>query len=598
VVDRAQVIERPGNETERWLIETVQRLSQKAGIGMPEVAIFPSPEPNAFATGANRNKALVAVSVGLLQNMRPDEVEAVLGHEIGHVANGDMITLSLIQGVVNTFVLFLARLLGFIVDRVVLKNERGLGIGYWVTTIAAEIVLGILASAIVMWFSRYREFRADAAGADLAGRQKMIAALERLKRAQDMPSTMPDTLVAFGINPGMRQGCAPCSRRTRRWTCASPGYVKALRRPGMLKRGAWPDGRAGGRGARVPRARRQPAGRSPPAPLSGLAAARLLGQPRGGRRYPVLFDLTGYTGSGWSHTNWKNFDENVPERLARLLHQRRMAPCIVVFPDCFTALGGNQYINSSAIGALRGLSHPRADPVHRHEFRTLATREHRGCFGKSSGGYGALIHGMRYARYWGAVASHSGDAHFELIYRAEWPATLTELGRYRHPPRACRRLARRRHATALLEQGMDDGRIRRFLDSVWQREGLSGTEITTLMMVCMAATYDPDPQAPNGFRVPFHLETGELLPARWRAWLRHDPVRLVRRHAANLKSLRGLYIDCGWRDQYHIHFGSRILSQTLDAAGIRHTYEEFDGTHSGVDHRMDVSLPFLSRALR
>jgi heat shock protein HtpX len=203
---RAQVIERPGDETERWLIETVQRLSQKAGIGMPEVAIFPSPEPNAFATGANRNKALVAVSVGLLQNMRPDEVEAVLGHEIGHVANGDMITLSLIQGVVNTFVLFLARILGFIVDRVVLKNERGLGIGYWVTTIAAEIVLGILASAIVMWFSRYREFRADAAGADLAGRQKMIAALERLKRAQDMPSTMPETLVAFGINPGLRQG--------------------------------------------------------------------------------------------------------------------------------------------------------------------------------------------------------------------------------------------------------------------------------------------------------------------------------------------------------------------------------------------------------
>jgi heat shock protein HtpX len=203
---KAQVIERAGNDTERWLLDTVSRLSQKAGIGMPEVAIFPSPEPNAFATGANRNKALVAVSVGLLQNMRADEVEAVLGHEIGHVANGDMITLSLIQGVVNTFVLFLARILGFLVDRVVLKNERGLGIGYWVTTIAAEIVLGILASAIVMWFSRYREFRADEAGAQLAGRQKMIAALERLKRAQEMPSTMPDSLVAFGINPGLRSG--------------------------------------------------------------------------------------------------------------------------------------------------------------------------------------------------------------------------------------------------------------------------------------------------------------------------------------------------------------------------------------------------------
>jgi heat shock protein HtpX len=203
---KAQVIEKPGNDTERWLVETVKRLSTKAGIGMPEVAIFPSPQPNAFATGANRNKALVAVSVGLLENMRPDEVEAVLGHEIGHVANGDMVTLSLIQGVVNTFVLFLARLAGFFVDRVILKNDRGLGIGYWVTTIIADIVLGILASAIVMWFSRYREFRADAAGAQLAGRDKMIAALQRLKRAQDMPSTMPDSLVAFGINPGIRKG--------------------------------------------------------------------------------------------------------------------------------------------------------------------------------------------------------------------------------------------------------------------------------------------------------------------------------------------------------------------------------------------------------
>ncbi|MFW6094186.1 MAG: protease HtpX [Pseudomonadota bacterium] len=203
---RAQVIEQPGNDAERWLLSTVARLAAKAGIATPEVAVFPSNEPNAFATGANRNKALVAVSVGLMESMRPDEVEAVLGHEIGHVANGDMITLALIQGVVNTFVLFLARLVGFFVDRVVLKTEQGLGIGYWVTTIIAEIVLGILASAIVMWFSRYREFRADAAGAELAGRENMIAALERLKRAQEMPSTMPESLQAFGIRQGMRQG--------------------------------------------------------------------------------------------------------------------------------------------------------------------------------------------------------------------------------------------------------------------------------------------------------------------------------------------------------------------------------------------------------
>ncbi|MGA1370006.1 MAG: protease HtpX [Pseudomonadales bacterium] len=203
---RAQVIEQPRNSTERWLVDTVARQAQAAGIGMPEVAIFPAAEPNAFATGASRNKALVAVSTGLLENMTPDEVEAVLGHEIGHVANGDMITLTLIQGVVNTFVMFFARIIGWFVDRVLLKNDRGLGIGYMISTIVAELVLGILASAIVMWFSRRREFRADAAGAELAGRQKMIAALERLKRAQELPSTLPTTMTAFGISSGAVSG--------------------------------------------------------------------------------------------------------------------------------------------------------------------------------------------------------------------------------------------------------------------------------------------------------------------------------------------------------------------------------------------------------
>jgi heat shock protein HtpX len=202
----ARVIEQPGSDVERWLVETVKSQAQRAGIGMPEVAIFPAQEPNAFATGASRNNALVAVSVGLLEQMRPEEVEAVLGHEIGHVANGDMVTLTLIQGVVNTFVLFLARVAGFVVDRVVLKNDRGLGIGYWVTTIAAEILLGLLASAVVMWFSRQREFRADQAGAELAGRPRMIGALERLKRYQEQPSGMPETLVAFGISSGAREG--------------------------------------------------------------------------------------------------------------------------------------------------------------------------------------------------------------------------------------------------------------------------------------------------------------------------------------------------------------------------------------------------------
>jgi len=200
----AEVIERPRNEQERWLVETVQRQAKAAGIGMPEVAIYNAPDVNAFATGMNRNSALVAVSTGLLNSMSRDEAEAVLGHEISHVANGDMVTLALIQGVVNTFVIFLSRVIGHLVDRVVFKNERGHGPAFWVTTIVAELVLGILASLIVMWFSRYREFRADAGGAKLAGRQKMIAALERLARAHSQP--LPDQLAAFGIAGGLAHG--------------------------------------------------------------------------------------------------------------------------------------------------------------------------------------------------------------------------------------------------------------------------------------------------------------------------------------------------------------------------------------------------------
>lgn len=202
----AQVIDTPRNETERWLLATVERQAKAAGIGMPEVAIFPSNQPNAFATGANRNNALVAVSTGLLEHMNRNEVEAVLGHEIGHVANGDMVTLTLIQGVVNTFVMFFARIVGHFVDRVVLKNEEGHGIGFFITTIVAEIVFGIVASMIVAWFSRRREFRADVAGANLSSRQAMISALDRLRIASGQPSQLPDSMTAFGISGGLQQG--------------------------------------------------------------------------------------------------------------------------------------------------------------------------------------------------------------------------------------------------------------------------------------------------------------------------------------------------------------------------------------------------------
>jgi heat shock protein HtpX len=204
----AQVIAQPRTPTERWLVETVQRQAQAAGIGMPEVAIYDSPEPNAFATGANRNSALVAVSTGLLQQMTAEEAEAVLGHEVSHVANGDMVTLSLLQGVLNTFVIALSRVVGFLVDRALSSSDReyrGPGIGYMLTSFVMEILFGFLASLIVMWFSRYREFHADAGGARLAGRGKMIAALERLRQLHE-PSRLPSQMAAFGINGGLGAG--------------------------------------------------------------------------------------------------------------------------------------------------------------------------------------------------------------------------------------------------------------------------------------------------------------------------------------------------------------------------------------------------------
>jgi len=206
------IIESPRNRDEQWLLDTVRELAGEAGVGMPEVGIFPSQAANAFATGWNRNEALVAVSAGLLQRFRPEEVRAVLAHEIGHVANGDMVTLTLIQGVVNTFVLFLARIIGHTVDRVVFRNERGYGIGYFVVTIVAQLVLSILASIIVFWFSRWREYRADRAGAHLTTSTAMIAALQRLQMEQGQPQDMPGELTAFGITEQLKEGIASLFR--------------------------------------------------------------------------------------------------------------------------------------------------------------------------------------------------------------------------------------------------------------------------------------------------------------------------------------------------------------------------------------------------
>ncbi|MDG1752048.1 MAG: protease HtpX [Thalassotalea sp.] len=203
---KLEVIEQPRNQQQEWLMRTVARQAEQAGIKMPEVGIFPQQQANAFATGWNRNDALVAVSSGMLERFEDDEIEAVLGHEIGHVANGDMITLTLIQGVVNTFVIFFSRVIGHFIDRVIMKNERGHGIGYFLGSLFAQIVLSILASAITMWFSRLREYKADQAGAQLGSKQGMVRALQRLQKESQQPSQMPDELLAFGINSGKGNG--------------------------------------------------------------------------------------------------------------------------------------------------------------------------------------------------------------------------------------------------------------------------------------------------------------------------------------------------------------------------------------------------------
>ena len=208
-----------------------------------------------------------------------------------------------------------------------------------------------------------------------------------------------------------------------------------------------------------------------------------------------------------------------------------------------------------------------------------------------------MLHGMRYPKYWGAIANHSGDAYFDFVYRCDWPKTLNELGKHRKKKRLAGAIDVLREEEGAA-RGIDDGRIRHFLNYVWKKEKLTDAEVHCLMNICMAATYDADPSVPNGFYVPFNLETGELIEKRWKEWQKHDPISLVGKYKEHLLTLKGIFIDCGWRDQYSIHYGSRILSKELALHDVPHTYEEFDDTHSGIDYRMDRSLPFLYEALK
>ena len=315
--------------------------------------------------------------------------------------------------------------------------------------------------------------------------------------------------------------------------------------------------------------------------------------------YPVFYDLAGFTGSGPARINWKPFGENMVERLERLTHLKKIGPVIVVFPDCYTSLGGNQYINSSALGQYEDYLNKELVPFVDSVFNTKANAAHRACFGKSSGGYGAMLQGMKHPEVWGAIANLSGDAYFDFIYRRDWPNTLDELAKHRavrYKPTNSSAAEKKRRQNIM--RGMDDGRIKRFLSSVWSREKISFSEGHCLMNLCMAATYDPDPKAPLGFRIPFDADTGELIESRWRHWTAHDPIHLVKRYKGNLKKLKAIWVECGSRDQYSIHYGTRILSNELNRYGIEHVYEEFPDNHSDLDYRLDHSLPYLYQAIR
>lgn len=250
-----------------------------------------------------------------------------------------------------------------------------------------------------------------------------------------------------------------------------------------------------------------------------------------------------------------------------------MGPVVAAFPDCFTSLGGNQYIDSAATGRWEAFLIAEMLPRLEQEFRLLPGREHRAVFGKSSGGYGAIAHGLRRADAWGAVACHSGDMAFDLCYRGDFPKTLGFLAQ--------------------------KGGVAGFFEKFAAAPKADQEWLHHLMVMAMAATYDPDPTAPMGVRLPLDPETAEIVPARWAAWLAHDPVVLVGRADchANLRSLRGLYLDCGSKDQYHLVYGARAFARALRAAGIAHRFEEFDDDHTDVDYRMDASLPFLYEAL-
>jgi len=298
------------------------------------------------------------------------------------------------------------------------------------------------------------------------------------------------------------------------------------------------------------------------------------GYDRTERRYPVLVDLAAFTNSGLKRGGWRAFEESLPQRVDRLVAAGAMPPVIVVMPDAFTSLGGNQYVDSAAMGQWGTfVAHDVVDAVDA-AFRTVPERAGRAVFGKSSGGFAALIQGMRYADRWGAIGCHSGDVGFDWCYLPGFPDVCVALAAHGGDPAA-------------------------YLDALRAAPRMRGADFHVLMLLAMAATYDPDPDARYGVRLPVDPRTCEVIPERWRAWLAWDPLTVLEEpgSVAALRSLAAVYVDCGDRDQYQMQFGARRLARRLDALAVPHRYDEFSGTHSGVDHRLDVSLPVLAHAV-
>lgn len=289
--------------------------------------------------------------------------------------------------------------------------------------------------------------------------------------------------------------------------------------------------------------------------------------------YTALWDLAAFTNSGPGHIAWRNHGENLPDRLDRLIGQGVMPPVVVVMPDCYTTLGGNQYVNSPSMGRYADYLVEELVPFVSSQLNVVPQASGRGIFGKSSGGYGALYHAMHYPDIWGAAASHAADVGFDLLFRNAFPETCLSLAKF-------------------------SGDIPDFIRAFWESRQPSARDFNALMILAMAASYDPDPEHPGGIRLPFDLHTCSLDESRWQKWLEFDPINLVPKHADALRALKALYIDVGSYDQYGTQFGTRKLVKILWELKIEFQFEEFHGNHSGIDWRLDRSLPFLANALK